>query len=176
MSISDHPGQNPTKQPKVLPLWLAYPLALFVWCMLPWAISNLGHRYGWHSGRSGIWNLLGLIPVLVGVSGLIWGLSAHRTESPKGVNMEPDKDYLLRNSLYAYSRNPMYLSELILMLGWVIFYGSAVLLIAFVAWALFFNFYQAPLEKRILEAHFDESYREYKRRVPRWFGRIRKRV
>lgn len=90
--------------------------------------------------------------------------------------MEPDKDYLLRNSLYAYSRNPMYLSELILMLGWVIFYGSAVLLIAFVAWTLFFNFYQVPLEKRILEAHFDESYREYKRRVPRWFGRIRKRV
>jgi len=125
--------------------------------------------------RPGAWNLLGLIPIFGGAAGILWGISAHTTHSPNkvGVNWEPDKNYLLRNGLYAYSRNPMYLTELILMLGWAIFYGSIAVLVALIVWALFFNFYQIPLEERILEAHFDEAYREYKNHIPRWFGIVR---
>ena len=59
------------------------------------------------------------------------------------------------------------------MLGWAIFYGSIAVLVALIVWALFFNFYQIPLEERILEAHFDEAYREYKNHIPRWFGIVR---
>jgi protein-S-isoprenylcysteine O-methyltransferase Ste14 len=68
----------------------------------------------------------------------------------------------------------MYLSEMILLIGWVIFYGSVALLIAFVAWFLFFYFYLVPVEERVLEAHFGEAYREYKHSVPRWFGKIQR--
>ena len=173
MNTTDRPDQSPVKEAKTLSLWIVYPLALLVWGILPWAISLLGDRYGWNAGRPGFWNLLGIIPALVGAAGILWGISAHTTHSSRGVDMEPDKDYLLRSGLYAYSRNPMYLTELILMLGWVIFYGSIAVLIAFVAWALFFNFYQIPMEERIIEAHFGDTYREYKRRVPRWFGKVR---
>jgi Putative protein-S-isoprenylcysteine methyltransferase len=67
----------------------------------------------------------------------------------------------------------MYLSELTLLLGWVIFYGSIALLIFFVVWYLFFNYYAMPQEERILEAHFGEAYREYKNKVRRWFGKTR---
>jgi protein-S-isoprenylcysteine O-methyltransferase Ste14 len=96
-------------------------------------------------------------------------MSAHTTRSPKlGIDWEPDKNYLLRNGLYAYSRNPMYVAELILMLGWVIFYGSVAVLIALVAWAMIFALYQIPTEERTMEAHFGDTYREYKRKVPRW--------
>jgi protein-S-isoprenylcysteine O-methyltransferase Ste14 len=85
------------------------------------------------------------------------------------VDWELDKNYLLRNGLYAYSRNPMYAAELILMFGWVIFYGNIALLIALIAWALFFIFFQIPMEERIIEAHFGDMYRDYKRKVRRWF-------
>jgi protein-S-isoprenylcysteine O-methyltransferase Ste14 len=124
--------------------------------------------------RPGLWNLLGLILVLVGAVGLFWGVAVHAAQSDEGTQWVLDKSYLLSSGLYTYSRNPMYVSELILMLGWVIFYGSIAVLIALVVWFLFFSFYQIPLEERVLEAHFGESYRQYKNRVPRWVGKIQR--
>jgi protein-S-isoprenylcysteine O-methyltransferase Ste14 len=166
--MNESPPEKPSKSGKFLPSWLAYPLALIVWEVLPWVISLLSPRYGWAAGRPAIWNLLGLIPVLVGTTGLLWGVWLHSAQSPEGIEWELDKSYLLSRGPYAFSRHPMYLAELILLFGWVIFYGSVAVLIAFVAWYLFFNYYAVPLEERLLEAHFGEVYREYKRRVPRW--------
>jgi protein-S-isoprenylcysteine O-methyltransferase Ste14 len=172
MSTSNVPNSRQPKRTKFLSSWLAYPLALIVWEGMPWAISLLMPRYGWTQGRPGFWNLLGLIPILVGTAGLIWGVAVHSAQSPQGIEWELDKSYLLRRGLYTFSRNPMYLSELVLLLGWVLFYGSIAVLIAFVVWYAFFNFYIVPLEERTLEAHFGEAYREYKQQVPRWFGKI----
>lgn len=169
MNITEQPDQKPTKGRKFLSPWLAYPLALIVWWVLPWALSLLMFRYGWTAGRPGIWNLLGLIPVVVGTIGLLWGVQLHSSQSPAGIEMDQDKSYLLMRGPYTFSRHPMYLSELVLLLGWIIFYGSLSVLIAFVAWYLFFNYYAIPLEEHVLEGHFGEDYREYKKKVSRWF-------
>jgi len=168
--------KNPNPQSKTaryLSHWLAYPLALIVWEGMPWAISLLTPYYGWTQSRPSIWNLLGLIPVLIGTIGLIWGLALHSAESPQGIEWELDRSYLLRRGPYAFSRHPMYLSELTLLFGWVIFYGSVALLIFYGVWYLFFNYYAMPIEERTLEARFGETYREYKNKVPRWFGKVR---
>jgi len=172
MSTSNIPNRGQSKRVKVLSPWLAYPLALIVWEVIPWAISLLTSRYGWTASQPGFWNLIGLIPVPIGTAGLIWGLWLHSAQSPAGIEMELDKSYLLKCGPYAFSRHPMYLSELTLLLGWVIFYGSVAVLIAFVIWCLFF-YSQVPIEEQVMEAHFGEAYREYKRQVPRWIGRIR---
>ena len=63
-----------------IPRWIAVLLGLFVWFValplvhgvIPWAISLLTPRYGWTEGWPGVWNLPGLIPVIVGAAGLIW--------------------------------------------------------------------------------------------------------
>jgi protein-S-isoprenylcysteine O-methyltransferase Ste14 len=169
MNTTNNSKSEESKRTKFLSPWLAYPLALLVWEVLPWAISLLTPRYRWVAGRPSIWNVLGLIPVLVGTAGLLWGVALHSAQSPRGIQMELDKSYLLMRGMYAYSRHPMYLSELILMSGWVIFYGSVTVLIAAVVWFLFFNFYAMPNEERILEVRFGEAYREYKNKVRRWF-------
>jgi protein-S-isoprenylcysteine O-methyltransferase Ste14 len=172
MNKSENPNQEPSKKARFLSPWLAYPLALIVWEVVPWAISLLTHRYGWMTGYPGLWNLPGLILVLVGTIGLIWGLTLHSAQSPEGIEWELDRSYLLSRGLYAFSRHPMYLSELTLLLGWVIFYGSMAVLIAFVVWWVFFNYYAMPQEERVMEAHFGEAYREYKSKVPRWIGKL----
>jgi protein-S-isoprenylcysteine O-methyltransferase Ste14 len=87
--------------------------------------------------------------------------------------MELAQRYLLRHGPYAFSRNPMYLFELTLMFGWVIFYGSVAVLIAFGIACAVLNFINVPLEERALQARFGEVYLEYQRSVPRWFGKIR---
>ena len=173
MNTTNIPNDGEGKITKFLSPWLAYPLAFLVWEGLPWAISLLSLRYGWTTGRPGPWNWPGLIPVLVGTAGLIWGVAVHSAQSPQGIEWELDKSYLLRHGLYRFSRHPMYLSELTLLLGWVIFYGSAAVMIAWaIGWVLF-NFYAIPQEERVMEAHFGETYSEYKKQVPRWLGRIR---
>ena len=172
MNRSDDPQPEPSKG-KVLSVWLAYPLALIVWWILPWAISLLTPHYGWASGRPGLWNLPGLMLVLVGTIGLLWGVAAHSAQSSGGIEWTLDKSYLLSRGLYAFTRHPMYLSELILLLGWVVFYGSVSLTLLLAIWYLFFNYYAIPQEERVLEAHFGEAYREYMKKVPRWFGKAR---
>ena len=174
MNTTENPNREPPKKTKFLSPWLAYPLALIVWEVLPWAISLLTPHYGWMAGHPSIWNLLGLIPVLIGTVGLLWGVAVHSAQSPEGLEWELDKSYLLMRGMYAFSRHPMYLSELILILGWVIFYGSISVLVATVVSFLVFNYYAVPNEERILEAHFGKAYHDYKNRVPRWFGRIRR--
>jgi len=173
MNTSNIPNNGQSKRTRYLSSWLAYPLALLVWEGMPWAISLPSPRYGWVTGHPGPWNLPGLIPVLFGTAGLIWGVAVHSGQSHRGIAWELDRNYLLRRGLHAFSRNPMYLSELVLLLGWVLFYGSIAVLIAFAVWFAFFNFYIVPLEERTLEAHFGEAFREYKNLVPRWFGKCR---
>jgi protein-S-isoprenylcysteine O-methyltransferase Ste14 len=154
----------------LLPHWLAYAFALIVWEVVPWAISLLAPYYGWTGGRPSPWNLFGLILVLVGTFGLIWGVRLHSTQNPEGIELELDKSYLLMRGPYTYSRHPMYVSELTLLLGWVIFYGSIAVLLALLIWCLFFIFVAVPREERVMEAHFGEAYRAYKLRVPQWLG------
>jgi protein-S-isoprenylcysteine O-methyltransferase Ste14 len=33
-----------------------------------------------------------------------------------------------------------------------------------------FVFYQVPLEEKVMQKRFGETYLRYKRKVPRWFG------
>lgn len=174
MSTSNIPNREQPKQTKFLSPWLAYPLALLVWWVLPGALSLLTPHYGWAAGRPSIWNLFGLVPVVIGTMGLLWGVAVHSAQSTEGIEWELDKSYLLQHGMYAFSRHPMYLSELTLLFGWIIFYGSIALVVAFIIAYVLFNNYAIPQEERVLETHFGEAYREYKRKVPRWFGRIQR--
>jgi protein-S-isoprenylcysteine O-methyltransferase Ste14 len=75
---------------------------------------------------------------------------------------------------YAFTRNPRYVAELGLWMGWTIFYGSLIVLIGLVVlWAVV-NYMVLPREERALEARFGEVYLQYTRAVPRWIGKIRR--
>jgi protein-S-isoprenylcysteine O-methyltransferase Ste14 len=64
----------------------------------------------------------------------------------------------------------MYLSGMLIWLGWIILYGSvAVLAGAMIFWGSVARLV-VPWEERKLEARFGEAYRRYKNRVPRWLG------
>jgi protein-S-isoprenylcysteine O-methyltransferase Ste14 len=138
----------------------------------PWVISWLAPRYGWAAGYPGPWNLIGLVPVAVGIAGLIWCVALHVAQSPEGMEMALAQGYLLTRGPYALSRHPTYLSILTLLFGWVIFYGSVAVFIAFVAGCVFFTCAAAG-EERALKARFGEAYLAYKNKVPRWFGKTR---
>jgi protein-S-isoprenylcysteine O-methyltransferase Ste14 len=156
-----------------IPRWLAYVLAVVVWGAGPWALSFLTSRYGWTGGSPGLWNVFGLLSVVVGSAGMVWTMSLHFGQTAEKVRLKLAQGYLLTRGPYAFSRHPMYLSELILLFGWTVFYGSPAVAIAWLlAWALF-TCAAAPLEERAFAAQFGDAYLEYKRAVPRWFVKTR---
>jgi hypothetical protein len=66
--------------------------------------------------------------------------------------------YLVMDGPYAHTRNPMYVAERSLWLGWAMFFGSRpVLAGAWVLWAVM-SFAVVPWEERVLAERFDESY------------------
>ena len=77
--------------------------------------------------------------------------------------------YLMTSGPYAVSRNPMYVAELSLWLGWAILFGSVAVLVGLVVLGVAMQGL-VPWEEHSLE-RFGEAYRRYKATVPRWLGR-----
>jgi protein-S-isoprenylcysteine O-methyltransferase Ste14 len=168
---------KPMNTPKKLrfPRWLTpfyfgvlIPLALI---FAPWACSLLTPHYGRVMDHPSAWQLFGLILVATGIACVIWIIVLHYNAAPEGWEFERTPKYLVKRGPYQFTRNPSYLSVLVIALGWAVFYGSISIMIgALIAW-LFFNFVVVPREEHDLETRFGESYLEYKNRVPRWFGK-----
>lgn len=75
---------------------------------------------------------------------------------------------LVAHGIYRYSRNPMYLALLLLLIAWSLHLGW---LLAPLGWGLFVLWitrFQIRPEERTLERLFGDEYRAYCRRVRRW--------
>ena len=74
--------------------------------------------------------------------------------------------------LYRFSRNPMYLAVLAILLGWTITFGSWLLLGYLVLVAIGFHLRVVRAEEPALQRTFGEAWQDYAARVPRWIGRV----
>ena len=176
MSPSGIPESRPQKR-VTIPRWMAVIVALFV-CLiviplvhgvLPWALSTRMPRYGWAGGSPGIWNRFGLIVVALAAALLIWILASVITQTPERVKLGLTPSWLVIRGPYRLTRNPMYVAELGLWLGWTIFFGSPLVLTGFLVLWFVVTLILLPREERTLEAAFGQTYLLYKNRVPRWF-------
>ncbi len=160
---------------------VVYPFAFGV---LPWLLSLLTPRFGWTEHVPAAWNILGLFPVVAVALGLACYLRvgfALFSKLPPVLELDVGERLLtatprvlITHGPFAWSRNLTYLAGMFIWLGWAIFYGSVVMLILTVVGWTFFNYFKVPREERALEARFGEAYRDYRRRVPRWIGTIRR--
>lgn len=160
----------------LLPRW-AVPL---VWAviisviqiLLPGGISRLEPRFSWSQRSPGLWNLAGLVVVVIGLSFYCWCLVFHFGTYRASVRVGFSPPHLVIAGPYKFSRNPMYVSGLLTWLGWTVYYGSLAVFIAFVLLWFMFAYRVIPQEERQLEMLFDDEYLEYKRSVRRWIGRF----
>ncbi|MFC1996943.1 methyltransferase family protein [Chloroflexota bacterium] len=157
-----------------IPRW-AVPLVwgvivLVIQILLPWAFARFGPRFGWSRLGPAWWNLTGLIAVAIGIGFYTWCLVFHFRSYRASVRLGFSPPHLVIAGPYRFSRNPMYVSGLFVWLGWMVFYGSPTVFVAFVLLWSVFAFWVIPKEERQLEALFGDDYLEYKRSVPRWIG------
>jgi protein-S-isoprenylcysteine O-methyltransferase Ste14 len=80
----------------------------------------------------------------------------------------PD-DKPVTKGTYRISRNPIYLSATLMYLGMGIACASWVFMLCAVLWIAFLNL-AIPAEERFLLEKYDDAYREYMNKTPRWIG------
>ncbi len=76
---------------------------------------------------------------------------------------------LVANGIYAYTRNPMYLAMLLLLLGLGIHLGNAFNILLAAGFVAYMNHFQIIPEERALLKIFGKDYQRYLVEVRRWF-------
>jgi protein-S-isoprenylcysteine O-methyltransferase Ste14 len=75
---------------------------------------------------------------------------------------------LVTSGAYRYTRNPMYLGLLLVVLGWAVYLLSPWAFLGPVAFVLYITRFQIVPEEKILGAKFGEAYSNYTSQVRRW--------
>ena len=98
---------------------------------------------------------------------VVWNASRFKKV---GTTIKPfqESSFLLQRGMYRYSRNPIYLGMVVVLLGISIVLGSVTpfFLIPFFVWLIQIRF--IIKEEQMLENTFGEPYLQYKARVRRW--------
>ncbi|MCV2217142.1 methyltransferase family protein [Thauera sp. Sel9] len=75
---------------------------------------------------------------------------------------------LVTSGIYRHTRNPMYLGDSVILLGWALYLGNAAAFVAVPAFMLYITRFQIQPEERHLSARFPEAYASFCKRTPRW--------
>ena len=79
---------------------------------------------------------------------------------------------LVHQSIYGYSRNPMYVGVITMVFGEALLFASRNLLFYALALCIFFHLVVVLIEEPHLRRTRGEAYREYCRTTPRWIPRF----
>lgn len=109
----------------------------------------------------------GPVLIAIGMAGYIMTIWRFFTEA-KASPLPGDSQGLMIKGIYRYSRNPMYVSVWIVLLGHAVFYASLDLFYYLLLWILIFNIVVRFAEEPYLKTTFGEKYDEYCKTVPRW--------
>jgi protein-S-isoprenylcysteine O-methyltransferase Ste14 len=102
----------------------------------------------------------------IGVVSLVQFFVSKTTVNPN----TPDKaSRLISNGLYTFSRNPMYLAMLLLLLAVGLYFGNAFNTLIAAGFVGYMNRFQIGPEEHILLRKFGKKYTEYLTRTRRWF-------
>jgi protein-S-isoprenylcysteine O-methyltransferase Ste14 len=117
------------------------------------------------------YNLLGVLVIGLGFMLVVWANYTLLFVGKIGLNArEPFQtpSTLVKEGPYRFSRNPIYLSIIIILIGLAILVGSlSIFIIALLLFIILWKWFVSWEEKKLEEA-FGEEYLEYKKRVRRW--------
>lgn len=102
---------------------------------------------------------------IVAVPALAAFRSAGTTVDPR----DPEKaTRLVVAGVYRYSRNPMYLGLLLLLISWAFYLSHLVAFVGVPLFVLTMNRLQIQQEEAAMEAQFGDEFRRYRESVRRW--------
>ncbi len=117
-------------------------------------------------GRQYLMIALATFAIIIAVVALFQFYAAKTTINPT----HPKKTKkLVVNGIYAYTRNPMYLALLLLLLAWGVWLGNAFNTLLAAGFVAYMNRFQIEPEEQALRQIFEKDYKQYCLLVRRWF-------
>ena len=108
---------------------------------------------------------LGVAGLCAALAGAVPFRRAHTTVDPT----RPDStSSLVVSGVYRFTRNPMYLGMLVVLLGWSLFLANALAFVLTAVFVLYLNRFQITPEERALSKLFGAEYAAYRGGVRRW--------
>ena len=113
------------------------------------------------------WSLLGLVPA---AGGLALSVVADQAFKKHRTTVKPfeESTALVTSGAYAISRHPMYLGFTLLLLGLAICLGALTPFLVVPAFVALMELVFIRVEEQMMEATFDQAWRDYKKKVRRW--------
>lgn len=153
---------------KRLELLVPPPIWLLLCVAMAYGLAQLSQQWSWLILPLGLvklqWPLV-LLAVFIAVASLLGFARNHTTINPH----HPERSkHLVIEGLYRYSRNPMYLSLLLLLTAWCLHLQAGLSLLSCVVFVALINRLQILPEEKLLTQQFNEQYLQYCRNVRRW--------
>jgi protein-S-isoprenylcysteine O-methyltransferase Ste14 len=110
---------------------------------------------------------------LTGTASLIW-CSVDMVKKGLGTpaHLDPPKKLII-NGLYRYTRNPIYLGALMILLGYMLWFGSGLIFLYFLLFVLAYQILITLVEEPLLRNMFGQDYEAYYQQVGRWLPKIK---
>jgi protein-S-isoprenylcysteine O-methyltransferase Ste14 len=139
---------------------------VFVMAALMWLVSRAVPSFAFTvPARNFLAVSLGVAGAVTSILGVISFNRAKTTVNPTKPNTSSS---LVMSGVYAYSRNPMYLGLLLMLIGWAMFLSNALAFLFLPAFILYMNRFQIEPEERALTSLFGQAFVTYKSRVRKW--------
>jgi protein-S-isoprenylcysteine O-methyltransferase Ste14 len=114
------------------------------------------------------WIVFGLIPLAIGIAiNLIADKAFHQANTT--VKPFEESASLITEGVFRYTRNPMYLGFVLILIGIALMFGSLSPWIIIPIYAIMMDFIFIRVEEDMLDAKFGPAWFDYKARVRRWF-------
>lgn len=112
---------------------------------------------------------LAILFAIAGIALVVTAMLAFRNASTTVDPFRPEEaSKLVAHGIFSYSRNPMYISLLLVLIGWAIWLGSPANIILLIFFVTYITAYQIKPEEKALSAVFGEAYEDYRSKVRRW--------
>jgi protein-S-isoprenylcysteine O-methyltransferase Ste14 len=144
-------------------LWV-YEIVAYAW---PFRLHVFPHSLGAVIVDATQFKVAGVMLWLVGL--VLFGLALRAMDASWRIGIDRDAPgALVTGGIFAWTRNPIYVSLDLLAIGTFLIQGRLIFLLFAFAFAGIFHF-QIRREERFLTEAYGEEYREYCGRIPRYF-------
>ena len=108
---------------------------------------------------------LGVIGMSLGVMGVTQFRKAQTTPNPQALEKVSS---LVTSGIYRYSRNPMYLGLVLILLGWAFYLSHFLAFVLLPVFIFYMTRFQIQPEEQMMARKFGKTYQAYLNKVRRW--------
>ncbi|WP_314885069.1 isoprenylcysteine carboxylmethyltransferase family protein [Psychrobacter immobilis] len=108
---------------------------------------------------------LGVMGLSLGIMGVTQFRIAQTTPNPQALEQVSS---LVTSGVYQYSRNPMYVGLVLILLGWAFYLSHFLAFVLLPIFILYTTRFQIQPEERMMAQKFGKIYQDYLNKVRRW--------